>query len=66
MYRGRKQGLYFLDEPTAEMDAETQVAILDALCAIRNQATILVVSHDPALLSIADQIIDLDKYVESI
>lgn len=48
-----------LDEPTASLDADSERRVLDALQALRGSRTILVVSHRPATLERADQILSL-------
>jgi ABC-type transport system involved in cytochrome bd biosynthesis fused ATPase/permease subunit len=48
-----------LDEPTAGLDAQAETRVLEALRALRGQRTIVIVTHRPAPLQIADQVIDL-------
>jgi ATP-binding cassette, subfamily C, bacterial LapB len=55
-----------LDEPTGAMDGRTETNLLSRLAAYvgRNRATLLVVTHRPAVLDIVDRIIVLDKGVK--
>ena len=49
-----------LDEPTAHLDPAAQARVLDALTArARAGATVVVVGHQPAVLAIADQIVEV-------
>jgi zinc transport system ATP-binding protein len=43
--------LLVLDEPTANMDAESETGLFDALGALKGRATILVVTHDSGFVS---------------
>jgi ATP-binding cassette subfamily C protein len=49
-----KPKLLILDEATTALDPETESAICDTLRNLRGELTILVISHQPALLKIAD------------
>ena len=49
--------LLVLDEPTAGLDAATETALLDAVAAL--DVTTLAVSHRPAVIARADQVLDL-------
>ena len=46
--------LLILDEATSALDPESEAAICDTLLQLRDQHTILAISHQPALLKIAD------------
>jgi ATP-binding cassette subfamily C protein len=52
--------LLLLDEPTANVDPETQEAIVGALAELRGDCTILLVSHHAALRQIADLIVEFE------
>jgi ATP-binding cassette subfamily C protein CydCD len=54
-----KRPVALLDEPTAHLDAETEQVILDALRWLSGRATVVVVAHRRAVLSIADTVIEL-------
>jgi thiol reductant ABC exporter CydD subunit len=47
-----------LDEPTAHLDADTEQAVLDSLAPYRDQRTVLIASHRPAVRAIADREVD--------
>jgi ABC-type transport system involved in cytochrome bd biosynthesis fused ATPase/permease subunit len=50
--------VYFLDEPTAALDAQTESLVLDVVNRLRASGrTVLVVAHRPALIELADQIV---------
>jgi putative ABC transport system ATP-binding protein len=52
--------LVVADEPTSQLDAETARAVVDALLAARREgATVVVASHDPAVLGVADVTVTL-------
>jgi ATP-binding cassette subfamily C protein len=50
-----KPALLILDEATSALDPDTETAICDTLLSLRGKLTILAISHQPALLQIADQ-----------
>ncbi len=52
----REPQLLVLDEPTNNLDAASVDALLDILEGLKRQATLLVVSHDHAILQRADRI----------
>ncbi len=52
----RKPKLLILDEPTAAMDSKTEAAICATLRELSGEITILAVSHQPALVEIADRV----------
>ena len=51
----RKPRLLVLDEATTALDPENEAAICETLRKLRGDITILAISHQPALLKIADQ-----------
>lgn len=53
--------LLLLDEPTAALDAATEAAALANLVADSRERTVVVVAHRPALLAIADVVIELPE-----
>lgn len=54
----RPAQLFLLDEPTAALDGASEAAIVDALRAIANAGSaVVVVAHRPALVGIADVIV---------
>ena len=52
--------LLLADEPTAELDASAAGALVDAMCRLIDRgATLVVASHDPAVIDAADQVVTL-------
>lgn len=51
--------LVLLDEPTADLDADSEEAVLAAVTALAASRTVLVVSHRPALLAAARRVVVL-------
>jgi ABC-type multidrug transport system fused ATPase/permease subunit len=50
-----KRNFLVLDEPTSSLDIDNQEKFLDLLKEIRKQKTIIIVTHNPKLLELADQ-----------
>ncbi|MEU2867713.1 thiol reductant ABC exporter subunit CydD [Streptomyces olivoreticuli] len=48
-----------LDEPTANLDGETEAAVVEAVQRLAEGRTVLLVVHRPALLAVADRVIRL-------
>jgi ABC-type transport system involved in cytochrome bd biosynthesis fused ATPase/permease subunit len=48
-----------LDEPTAGLDAASQDRVLDALAALRGKRTVILVTHRPEPLALADRVVRL-------
>ncbi|MEU3751859.1 thiol reductant ABC exporter subunit CydD [Streptomyces olivoreticuli] len=48
-----------LDEPTANLDGETEAAVVEAVRRLAEGRTVLLVVHRPALLAVADRVIRL-------
>jgi ATP-binding cassette subfamily C protein CydCD len=51
--------LLLLDEPTANLDNETQADVLVAVRELLRGRTALIVAHRPALAAIADRVVEL-------
>lgn len=49
--------LVALDEPTTHLGAQHRAAVLDAIRELRFSAAVVVASHDPAVLALADEIV---------
>lgn len=47
------RALLLLDEPTADLDAETAAGILATICAVARTRAVVVATHDPALAAAA-------------
>ncbi|MEU2338150.1 ATP-binding cassette domain-containing protein [Streptomyces sp. NPDC013172] len=52
--------LLCLDEPTAHLDPEAERRVLSALRTLVRDRTVLLATHSPALLTLADQVVRLD------
>ncbi|MFJ4775144.1 thiol reductant ABC exporter subunit CydD [Streptomyces sp. NPDC088762] len=48
-----------LDEPTAALDGETEAAVVEAVRRLAAGRTVLLVVHRPALLAIADRVVEV-------
>jgi ABC-type multidrug transport system fused ATPase/permease subunit len=53
--------ILILDEPLANIDAQSQHIIVDALGRIRHDKTCLVISHQPVFRNHADQLLQLEN-----
>jgi thiol reductant ABC exporter CydD subunit len=53
--------LLLLDEPTANLDGRTEAEILDAIQRLSRGRTVILVAHRPALLTVADRVINLSR-----
>ena len=52
-----------LDEPTSGLDRQLEEKIIRTLSVLAKQRTLIISSHHPALLELADNIIDLNDYL---
>jgi thiol reductant ABC exporter CydD subunit len=57
----RDAPLLLLDEPTANLDGRTEAEILGAVRRLSRGRTVILVAHRPALLTVADRVIDLSR-----
>jgi ATP-binding cassette subfamily C protein len=55
----RNPTLLILDEPTVGLDHDTELGICQSLANLAGEVTILAVSHQPALLGIADRVYEV-------
>jgi ATP-binding cassette, subfamily C, bacterial CydD len=53
--------LVILDEPTAHLDEAGRQTVIAALRSMAGQRTVVIASHDPAVLAAADHVVDLAK-----
>jgi ATP-binding cassette subfamily C protein len=53
----RKPGFLVLDEPTAALDTETQEKLMDALGTLEHTMSVVLITHRPELLRLADRMI---------
>jgi putative ABC transport system ATP-binding protein len=58
-------GIIFADEPTAALDHKNGFAVMELLKRYRSRGKVIVVTHDPAMLTGADTIIHLEDGVVS-
>lgn len=54
-----KPSVLILDEATSALDEETESAIIDTLCELSGQMTVIMVTHRRSTLEQADQVIEL-------
>jgi thiol reductant ABC exporter CydD subunit len=57
----RDAPLLLLDEPTANLDGQTEADVLGALRRLIDGRTVVLVAHRPALVALADRVVDLSK-----
>jgi thiol reductant ABC exporter CydD subunit len=57
----RDAPLLLLDEPTANLDGRTEAEILDAVRRVSRGRTVILVAHRPALLTVADRVLNLTR-----
>jgi ABC-type multidrug transport system ATPase subunit len=50
-----------LDEPTSGLDSEVEKMVLNALCKLKSEVTIVIASHSAEIVSMADRILVIDK-----
>ena len=55
----RNAELLLLDEPTSALDADTEQRVLDGILEHARGRTVVIASHRPALLAIADEVVEL-------
>jgi len=52
--------LLILDEATSSLDSAAEQAVVDTIAGLKGQLTMLAITHDDAMLGIADQVIRLE------
>ena len=57
----RDAPLVLLDEPTANLDRESEAAVLAALAALTRGRTVVVATHSPAVVAMADRVVRLER-----
>lgn len=57
----RKPGVLILDEPTSALDADTEALVSAGLRRALPGATLVVITHKPALAELADLVVTLDE-----
>jgi len=53
--------MVLLDEPTASLDPESATAVIEAIRSTTTNRTVLLVTHDRALASIADRVVTVSS-----
>ncbi|MBA5778248.1 type I secretion system permease/ATPase [Stappia sp. F7233] len=53
--------ILLLDEPTSQLDSRTEAAFIEHLKSVAAERTLLVVTHRPALLSLVDRLVVVDR-----
>jgi ATP-binding cassette subfamily C protein len=56
----KKPGFLVLDEPTAALDSDTQEKLMDALSNLEHAMSVVLITHRPELLRLADRIIGIE------
>jgi ABC-type multidrug transport system fused ATPase/permease subunit len=59
-----RQPVLLLDEPTSGLDEHAQRRVLEAVARLRGRRTVLLVTHRPEPLALADLVIDLGRSTE--
>lgn len=57
----RAAPLVLLDEPTANLDADSEAAVLAALRTLAFGRTVIVATHSPAVMAMADRVVRLER-----
>lgn len=60
----RDASLLLLDEPTANLDGETERDLIDTIRRLARGRTVVLVAHRPALIAVADRVLSLAPAVE--
>lgn len=56
----RDAPLVLLDEPTANLDRDSEAAVLEAIDRLRTDRTVLIATHSPQVVARADRVIRID------
>ena len=57
----RRPSLFVMDEPSSNLDADSEARILDALASLRRRCTVVLASHRPGILRDVDQVVALGE-----
>ena len=60
---GSAAPIIILDEPTAALDVNTKQLIINIIYGLRQKYTLIIATHDAELISLADEIINLDDFI---
>lgn len=53
--------LLVLDEPTAHLDADSEVALIETIAALARGKTLVLATHSVALLALCERVLSLDE-----
>ncbi len=56
----RRPRLLILDEATSSLDPENRALIIQSIRGLRHDMALLLITHDPAMLEVADSVVTLD------
>ena len=57
----KRAPVLLLDEPTAHLDATSEVELIEVIREVAHEATTVVATHSPALLAACDRVVTLDR-----
>jgi len=60
----RDAPLLLLDEPTANLDGETEREIVQTIARLGRGRTVVIIAHRPALVAVADRVVALGQAIE--
>ena len=58
----KNSNIIILDEPTNALDSETENLVVDSITKLRNDITVIMISHSNKTLKFFDKIIDLKNF----
>jgi len=59
----RDAPLLLLDEPTANLDGDTERDVVEAIRRLSEGRTVVLVAHRPALIALADRVLPVEPVV---
>jgi len=57
----KEPDIIFMDEPTSNIDQQTEEIIYDSLKRLKTKSTIIMIAHKKSAVSIADYVIDMER-----
>ena len=64
--RGKKDLLYIFDEPTNDLDSKNANYILEEIQSLKQNAIVIVVSHDDRVIDKADRLVKFEKVKDNL
>ena len=58
----KKPSILIFDESTNSLDSETELQIMNSILKLKNELTIIMISHSDKSLNICDEIIDINDF----